>query len=235
MVHIFSTCWAACNVLIKRQDTKIQSWAGARFTGSMGRFADSPHQCHLREPLLSQTGCSRAVLCIKIADGALRAPPFSLSEINFNFISISASLASSTLCQPVLSSCCPLPCKQSCTWTLPVINVGCVAAHVSNHNSSVKASLPGSGRHVWAHGALQCLLLYKTDFKYSHPRGEAPIVARRKRTKLIHRSLTFLPSSLAISGPLLASPLFYCDKTLRLVAWIPKGSFLDSLFLFVCW
>lgn len=142
--------------------------------GSMGRFADGPYQCHLREPLLSQTGCSRAVPRIKISGVALRAPPFSLSEINFHFISIFYSLASSPLYHPVLSSCCPLPGEQSCTWTLPVINVGCVAAYVSNHNSSVKASLPGSGRHVWAHGALQCLLLYKTDFKYSHSKERHP-------------------------------------------------------------
>lgn len=139
--------------------------------GSTGRFAEGPRQYHLREPLLSQTGCNRAVLRIKISGIALRAPPFSLSEINFHFISIFSSLTSSTMCHPVLSSCWPLPCEQSCTWALPVINVGCVATYVSNHNSSVKASLPESGRHVWANGALQCLLLYKTDFKYSHSRG----------------------------------------------------------------
>lgn len=47
--------------------------------------------------------------------------------------------------------------------------------------------------------------------------------------------LSFLLSSLAISKPLLASPLFYCDKTQRHVPWIPTGSFLDSLLLFVCY
>lgn len=55
-----------------------------------------------------------------------------------------------------------------------MINVWCVAVYVSNHNSSVKSTLPGCDRLAWAHGALQCLLLYKADFKYSHFRGDAP-------------------------------------------------------------
>lgn len=133
--------------------------------GSTGRFADGPRQCHSREPLLSQTGCSRAVLCIKISAVALRALPCSLSQINFHFICIFLpSAAPSTLCVTLCSLCrCPLSRQQSCTWPLPVINVGCVAAYVSNHNSSVKAPLPDSGRNVWAHRALQCL--YKAGFQ----------------------------------------------------------------------
>lgn len=32
MAHVFSMCWAVCNVLIKQRGTVIQSWTGAGFT-----------------------------------------------------------------------------------------------------------------------------------------------------------------------------------------------------------
>lgn len=39
--------------------------------------------------------------------------------------------------------------------------------YVSNHNSSVKSTLPLSDSQVWAHGAQECLPLFKADFKCS--------------------------------------------------------------------
>lgn len=103
-----------------------------------------------------------------------------------------------------------------------MISVWCVAVYVSNHNSSVKSTLPGSDRLAWAHGALQCLLLYKADFKYSHFRGDAPQWHEASR---LNRStaLSLCPSlyrslCLALSEPPLAFPLFYCDKTQQVMA-----------------
>lgn len=58
-------------------------------------------------------------------------------------------------------------------------------------------------------------------------------VAWSKRAKQINSPLLFLSLCLAFSEPLPASPLFYCDKAH--MAWIPTGSFLDSLPLFVCY
>lgn len=92
---------------------------------------------------------------------------------------------------------------------MPVINVWCVAVYVSNHNSSVKSTLPVYDRHVWAHRALQCLLLYKADFKYSHFRGDAPQWNEANR---LNRSTAPTPPSHSLSLGLTFSepPLAFC-------------------------
>lgn len=97
-----------------------------------------------------------------------------------------------------------------------VINVWCVAVYVSNRNSSVKSTLPGSDRHAWAHSALQCLLLYKADFKYSHFRGDAP--QWHEASRLNRSAALSLSLCLTLSEPPLAFPLFYCDKTQQVMA-----------------
>lgn len=83
---------------------------------------------------------------------------------------------------------------------LLVINVWCVAMYVSNHNSSMKSTLPGSDRHASAHSAPQCPILYKADFKYSHFRGDAPQwheASRLNRSTALSLSLSF-PLSLSL-------------------------------------
>lgn len=62
-----------------------------------------------------------------------------------------------------------------------------VYLYVSNHNSSVKSTLPGPDRHAWAHRALQCLPLYKADFKYRHFRGD---VLQGHEVSRLNRSTT---------------------------------------------
>lgn len=107
-----------------------------------------------------------------------------------------ATVADFAPAPPVLTRSCPLA-STTCLWSstvaffsvvlrewksrkrenrsaLTVINVWCVAVYVSNHKSSVRSALPGSDRRAWAHGALQCLRVYKADFRYSHSRGDAP-------------------------------------------------------------
>lgn len=81
-----------------------------------------------------------------------------------------------------------------------VINVWCVAVYVSNHNSSVKSTLPGSDRHAWAHRTRQCLLLYKADFKYSHFRGDAPQWHEAGRLNRSTALSFFLSHSLSLSA-----------------------------------
>lgn len=57
--------------------------------------------------------------------------------------------------------------RNHCLWLMFAVYL-----YVSNHNSSVKSTLPGPDRHAWAHRALQCLPLYKADFKHRHFRGD---------------------------------------------------------------
>lgn len=99
---------------------------------------------------------------------------------------------------------------------LSVINVWCVAVYVSNHNSSMKSPLPGSDRHACAHRALQCLLLYKADFKYSHFRGDA--LQWHEASGLNRSTALSLSLCITLSQPPLAFPLFYCDKTQQVMA-----------------
>lgn len=208
---------------------------------STGRFTDRPCQRHLKKSLLSQTGCSRAVLCIKISSNTLQALHYTLS---FYRVKLSVFLpffqASTTLCVPffcsyshILSSVF----QYSCLWPLSVIYVRCVAAYVSDHCSLMRSTLPGSDGHAGAHSALSST--NKADCKYSHFRGDAlqwHEASRLNRSRALSPTLS-LPLSIfpAFSEPLLEFTLFYCDKTQGVMAWIPNGSFLDRLPLFVCY
>lgn len=79
MVHIFSMCWAACNVLIKLWDTEIQSWAGAGFMMIHRQVCRRSLRVPLeRVPAVSDR-LQTAVLCIKISRDSLKALLCSLS------------------------------------------------------------------------------------------------------------------------------------------------------------